>query len=136
MKFYEAIKLMPDYIGSNGRSEEEIEQAEMALRVSFAKEYRKYLEEIGLACFDGHELTGLTNTARLNVIDVTKEYRVQLGENVSSWYVIEEVGMDGIIIWQSSDGIVYGTTPNSKAIKIADSLFEYIFSNINKYIEE
>ena len=129
MKFYEAIKLMPDYIGSNGRSEEEIEQAEMALRVSFAKEYRKYLEEIGLACFDGHELTGLTNIARLNVIDVTKEYREQLGDNDSSWYVIEEVGMDGIVIWQSSDGIVYGTAPNSKAIKIADSLFEYIFKS-------
>lgn len=87
MKFYEAIKLMPDYIGSNGRSEEEIEQAEMALRVSFAKDYRLYLEEIGLAFFDGHELTGLTNTARLNVIDVTKEYREELGNMVSSWYV-------------------------------------------------
>lgn len=117
---------MPDYIGSTGRSEEEIEQAEIALGVSFAKDYREYLEEIGLACFDGHELTGLTNTARLNVIDVTKEYREQLGNNVSSWYVIEEVGMDGIIIWQSFDGIVYATTPNSKAVKIAESLLEYV----------
>jgi len=135
MKFYEAIKLMPDYIGSNGRSEEEIEQAEMALRVSFAKDYRLYLEEIGLACFDGHELTGLTNTARLNVIDVTKEYREELGNMVSSWYVVEEVGLDGIVIWQSFDGAVYATIPNSKAIKIADSLFEYIFRNTNKYKE-
>ena len=128
MKFTEAIKLMPDYIGSNGRSEEEIEQAEIDLGVSFAKDYREYLEEIGLACFDSHEFTGLTNTTRLSVVDVTKEYREQLGDKVSSWYVIEEVGLDGIIVWQSSDGIVYRTTPNSKPIKIADSLFEYIFS--------
>ena len=135
MKFTDAIKLMPDYIGSNGRSEEEIEQAEKVLGVSFAKDYRKYLEDIGLACFDGHEFTGLTNTTRLSVIDVTKEYREDLGNMVSSWYVVEEVGLDGIVIWQSFDGAVNATMPNSKAIKIADSLFEYIFRNTNKYKE-
>ena len=126
MKFSEVIKLMPDYIGSNGRSEEEIKDAEIALGVSFANDYREYLEEIGLACFDGHELTGLTKTARLNVIDVTKEYREALGNMVSSWYVVEEVGLDGIIIWQSSDGVVYATMSNSKSLKIAESLVEYI----------
>lgn len=126
MKFSEVIKLMPDYIGSNGRSEEEIKDAEIALGVSFANDYRKYLEEIGLACFDGHELTGLTKTARLNVIDVTQEYREELGNMVSSWYVVEEVGLDGIIIWQSSDGAVYATMSNSKSLKIAESLVEYI----------
>jgi hypothetical protein len=131
MKFTEAIKLMPSYIGSKGRSEEEIKQAEKVLDIYFAKDYRKYLEEIGLACFDGHEFTGLTDTTRLNVMEVTKEYREQLGDEVSSWYVIEEVGMDGIIIWQTPDGIIYGTTPSSKTVKIADSLFEYIFKRTN-----
>ena len=126
MKFTDAIKFMPDYIGSNGRSEEEIEQAEKVLGISFAKDYRDYLEEIGLACFDGHELTGLTKTARLNVIDVTKEYREELGNMVSSWYVVEEVGLDGIIIWQSSDGVVYATMSNSKSVKLAESLIEYV----------
>lgn len=126
MKFSEVIKLIPDYIGFNGRSEEEITQAELALGVSFAEDYRKYLEEIGLACFDGHELTGLTNTSRLNVIDVTKECREQFGNEVSSWYVIEEVGMDGITIWQNSDSAVYATMLNSKTVMIADSLIEYV----------
>ena len=126
MKFTDAIKLMPDYIGSKGRNEEEIEQAEKALSVSFAKDYREYLKKIGIACFDGHELTGLIKTARLNVIDVTKEYREELGNMVSSWYVVEEVGLDGIIIWQSSDGVVYATMSNSKSVKLAESLVEYI----------
>lgn len=126
MKFVEAIKMIPGYIGSNGRIEEEITEAEGELGIPFAKDYRAYLKEIGLACFDGHELTGLTKTARLNVVTVTKEQREYFDEATLSWYVIEEVGIDGIVIWQNSDGTVYAATPNSRAKIIANSLFEYI----------
>lgn len=120
------LKGMPDYIGSDGRSENEIDHAEEMLGISFAKDYRKYLEDVGLACFDGHELTGLTNTVRLNVVSVTKEQQKQSAEIYTSWYVVEEAGIDGIVIWQDADGIVYKTAPNSKAEKIANSLAEYI----------
>lgn len=122
----DTIKSMPDYIGSNGRTDEEIKQAEKELGVSFAKDYRKYLEAIGLACFDGRELTGLTKTSRLDVVSVTKEQRGKFGKSASSWYVVEEANIYGIVIWQSSDGTVYEAAPNSKAKKIADSLAEYI----------
>ena len=122
----DTIKSMPDYIGSNGRTDEEIKQAEKELEVSFANDYRKYLEKIGLACFDGRELTGLTKTARLDVVSVTKEQREKFGKSTSLWYVVEEANIYGIVIWQSSDGTVYEATPNSKAKKIADSLAEYI----------
>ncbi len=127
----DVLKGMPDYIGSNGRSEEEIVQAEKALGVSFAKDYRKYLEEIGLACFDGHELTGLTKTARLDVVSVTKEQREKFGKAISSCYVVEETNIYGIVIWQSSDGTVYEAIPNSKAKKIAKSLSKYISCRID-----
>ena len=122
----DVLKGMPDYIGSNGRNEDEISRAEKALGISFAKDYRKYLAEIGLACFDGHELTGLTKTARLNVVTVTKEMREQFGDFTMSWYVVEETNIYGIVTWQSSDGTVYEAAPNSKAKKIANSLSEYI----------
>ena len=59
----DVLKGMPDYIGANGRSEEEILHAEKALGISFAEDYREYLAKIGLACFDGHELTGLTSAS-------------------------------------------------------------------------
>ena len=117
---------MPDYIGSNGRTVEEIQQAEKALGVSFSEDYREYLEEIGLACFDGHELTGLTQTKRLDVVSITKEKREQFGSITSAWYVVEETNIFGIVIWQSSDGCIYETAPNSKAKKIASSFAEYI----------
>lgn len=120
------LKSMPGYIGSYGRSEEEIDQAEKTLEVPFAKDYLKYLEEIGLACFDGHELTGLTKTARLDVVSVTKEQREHFGEITSSWYVVEEANIYGIVIWQGSDATVYETSPTSDAKKIANSLSEYI----------
>lgn len=122
------LRNMPDYIGSSGRSSEEIELAEKELECTFFKDYRKYLEEIGLACFNGHELTGLTKEKRLDVVSVTKKQRELFGKNTFPWYVIEEANIYGIVIWQSPDGTVYATTPNSKPKKIANSLLEYIIS--------
>ena len=49
----------------------------------------------------------------------------KLNENL---YVIELLNIDGIVIWQSSDGEVYQTYPNSNPEKIANSLSEYIQS--------
>ena len=121
-----ALKSMPDYIGSNGRTDEEIDLAEKHLGCTFAEDYRGYLAEIGLACFDGHELTGLTKTERLNVVTVTAEQRKLFGEMTSTWYVIEEANIDEIVIWQDAEGTIYETSPNSKAKKIADSLAEYL----------
>lgn len=119
------LKSMPDYIGSNGRSDEEIEQAEKNLECTFAKDYRGYLAEIGLACFDGHELTGLTKTERLNVVSVTMDQRKLFGEMVSTWYVVEETNIDGIVVWQDSTGVVYETTSPAYVKITADSLCEY-----------
>ena len=45
----DVLRSMPDFIGSNGRSKEEIELAETMLEVAFARDYRNFLEEIGLA---------------------------------------------------------------------------------------
>ena len=115
-----------DYIGNNGLKEQEIDNADNMIITHFAEDYRSYLKEIGLACFDGHELTGLTKISRLNVVSVTQERRKQFGKMVASWYVIEEIGVDGIIIWQSPDGTVYETYPNAEAKRLASSLLNYI----------
>lgn len=121
----DVLRSMPDFIGSNGRSKEEIELAETMLEVAFARDYRNYLEEIGLACFDGHELTGLTKTDRLNVVTVTMEQRERFGKIASAWYVIEEANIYGIVIWQDTEGFVYEAASNAKVKKVADSLSEY-----------
>lgn len=119
------LESMPAYIGSNGRSNEEIDLAEKKLECTFAQDYHEYLSEVGLACFDGHELTGLTKTERLNVVTVTTEQRKLLGDMVSTWYVVEETNIDGIVVWQDSVGTVYETALSAQARKVASSLLEY-----------
>lgn len=121
----ETLKHAPDYIGGTGRTDAEIESAEKQLGIAFASDYRCYLKEIGLACFDGHELTGICKATRLNVVDATNAQRERYPE-ACSWYVIEETNVDGIIIWQSSKGEIYQTSPVSKARKIFDSLTDYV----------
>lgn len=122
----DTLKSIPDYIGSNGRTEENILEAESFLGVSFAVDYRQYLKMIGLASFDGHEFTGLTDITRLDVVIVTKEQRASNANIPESWYVVEETNMDGIVIWQNELGHVYQTSPSGVPQKIASSLLEYI----------
>ena len=104
----------------------QINQAEKELNVNFAKEYADYVAEFGVAIFDGHELTGLCDGKRLDVVHITQEQR-NLNKNIpDDWYVVECVDVDGIVIWQNSKGAVYAAVPNSKAKKIANSISEYI----------
>ena len=119
------IKSSLDYIGSNGRKEEEIDHAENMLRTHFAEDYRSYLKEIGLACFDGHELTGICKASRLNVVDVTLDERKRCPD-AAGWYVVEQANVDGIVIWQTPSGEVCQTMPGVSTRKICNSLTEYV----------
>ena len=74
------LKNAPEYIGGNGRTDTEIETAEKQLGIKFSPDYRCYLKDIGLACFDGHELTGICKSARLNVVDVTLLQRQRVSD--------------------------------------------------------
>lgn len=126
MRVSDAIKLLADYIGSNGRTEEEIVNAEKELDTTFANDYREYLENIGLVCFGSRELTGLTKTSRLDVVFVTKEQRL-LNQNIpGDWYVIEETHIDGIVIWQSPSGEIYQAVADMPGRKIYNTLVEYV----------
>ena len=91
----------------------------------FAADYREYVSAFGAASYCEHELTGICKSARLNVVDVTQDER-QYNSVPADWYVIEEANIDGIVIWQATDGTVYRTRPGCKADKICDSLKEYI----------
>ncbi|MBP2016117.1 SMI1/KNR4 family protein [Anaerococcus degeneri] len=121
----EILKDAPDFIGGTGRTDVEIERAEKKLGINFASDYKTYLKEIGLACFDGHELTGICEEPRLDVVCVTKDQRENNPE-APNCYVIEEANIDGIVIWQDFSGNIYMTVENSRPKLIADSLAAYI----------
>lgn len=120
------IKEKPGFRMIAGVENEKINKAEKELDVKFASEYRAYLSEFGVASFNGHELTGICNSKRLNVVDVTKEEKEIFPVGTEKLYVIERLNLDGIVIWQSSSGEIYQSIPNHKITKIAASLKEYI----------
>lgn len=124
----DVIKNKPNLYFGKGVTEGEIDSAERDLNLSFSKDYKMYLLQYGLISYDNHELTGLCNSHRLNVVCVTKEERKIHPQIPSDMYVIEQTNIDGIVIWQSSNGDIFQTAQNTMLMKIADSLAEYIQS--------
>jgi hypothetical protein len=108
-----------------GVDEELIAHAESELGVTFAKDYREYLAMFGIASADGHEFTGICKSKRLNVVYVTNEER-NYCDRPDDWYVVEDTNIDGIIIWQSSQGDVFLCQGTRSPEKIANSLSEYL----------
>ena len=124
--FYEKITGLPYFHCENGVSIEQIEKSESCLNLSFSNEYKKYLEYFGVVSVDGHELTGICKSKRLNVVDATNEYREYFKQVSELWYVIEVTNIDNIVIWQDKAGKIYQVQPASKPKKIADSLLDYL----------
>ena len=74
----------------------------------------------------GHELTGICDKKRLDVVRNTREERELNPFVPDDWYVLENAGIDGIIIWQDKTGRIYQTMPNGQKEYIANSLAEYL----------
>ena len=122
----DAFESRKSFLAGKGASPEQISQAEKQLGLSFAREYREYLSSYGIAAYDGHELTGITKSDRLNVVSVTKEAKARYASIPTDYYVVEQVGVEELIIWQNGNGEIYGCAPNYKLGKICDSLRDYI----------
>ena len=103
-----------------------IRDAEKELSLSFSSDYIEFLHNIGACiCFE-HEINGLTDTNILNVISLTKEQKALYPQTSSSWYAIEDTHMDGMIIWQDSNGCIYQAAPNDPPKKIASCLSDLL----------
>lgn len=104
----------------------QIADAELQLRISFANEYKEYLAAFGAIMADGIELTGITKSEHRNVVAQTKSEWKLNTKIPHNMYVIENTHVDGIIIWQDTNGLIYQSSPSSDAKQIARSLAEYI----------
>lgn len=126
MRLLEIIENSEKVFTYASMSYEKIQQAEKELKVSFSEEYKEYLAEYGVAIFNGHELTGLCDGKRLDVVRITCKER-EISEFVpSDWYVVENLDIDGIVIWQNQIGEVFQTSPMRDSKKIANSIAEYV----------
>ncbi len=126
MDILAALKKQPLFKSYIAGSADDITKAEEKLKLSFSAEYKRYLLKFGFATYDGHEITEICKAKRLNVVDVTLSERSITPDVPADWYVIEQLNIDGIVIWQSTSGEIFQTSPNSEPKKIYDSFVEYI----------
>ena len=125
-KIVNTIKKLPNLLPLKTASNTDIVDAELQLRINFPEEYKNYLSTFGAIIADGIELTGIAKSEHRNVVSVTKQEWV-LNTNVPhTMYVVESAGVDGIIIWQDTNGVIYQTVPGGNPKKIAESLNDYI----------
>ncbi len=108
-----------------GVSDEVISAAEQQLGVLFSEQYKSYLKECGVLSFGTHEITGLGVKGYLNVIEATTTERNLGGSFPNDCILIENVGVDGILVVMDSAGCVYEYHNATKAI-VAESFFLYI----------
>lgn len=122
----DTIQLLPQLLPLKAASITEITDAELQLRLRFSDEYKKYLSTFGAIMADGIELTGIARSEHRHVVPVTK-HEWELNPNVPhTMYVVESTGIDGIIIWQNTNGVIYQTSPNSQPKQIAMTLNDYL----------
>lgn len=122
----DVINSMEDVICGKGVKENDIEKSEIELDLKFADDYRYYAKHFGCMSIGSREFTGISKLANYSVVTITIAQK-QYNQNIpKDWYVIEQLNIDGIVIWQSSTGEIYQTSPNSDPVKICDSMAEYL----------
>lgn len=108
-----------------GVPDEVISAAEQQLGVNFPEQYKAYLKEYGVLSFGTHEIAGLGINGYLNVVEATTTERNLGGFFPNDCILIENVGVDGILVVMDSAGYVYECHNGIKAM-VAESFFSYI----------
>lgn len=127
-KITEVISNLENLLTLKPGNMEDIENIEIELALPLADEYKEYLLKFGAIMADDVELTGIAKSKTRDVVQVTKREWEANNKIKHNLYVVENVGIDGIIVWQDVSGKVYESRPNHGAVKIADSLAEYLES--------
>lgn len=127
-KIIDAIKGLNNLLPLKPATVEDIGNVEIELALPLSEEYKEYLKNYGAIMADDVELTGIAKSKNRNVIQVTQREWAANNKIKHNLYVVENVGIDGIIIWQDSSGKIYESRPNHGVTKIADSLAAYLES--------
>lgn len=127
MNIIEKIKKIDDLniISNNGASEEQILRAEKRLELKFPEEYKNYVKEFGAISFLGNEWTGLNIDGYLNVVNMTEEERALNEFFPKKYFVIENIGVDRMLIISNEKGEIY-TIQYNKIKFLCNSLSEYL----------
>ena len=108
------LRAQPAFISIKAPTAQEVTQAEQSLGVTFAADYRDYVAALGVASYEGHELTGVCPFPRLSVVSVTQQERAANPAIPSAWYVLEQTNIDDLVIWQDASGAGYQAIPGRR----------------------
>lgn len=131
-KIIQIVNSLPNLLPLRPADENQINDAENRLRISFTEEYKEYLAEFGAILAEGIELSGIAKSDHRNVVALTqKEWSIN-PKVPHNMYVIENTYMDGIVVWQDTGGVIYQSRPSMEPTKLADSLSDYLRSRMEQ----
>ncbi|WP_373079046.1 SMI1/KNR4 family protein [Fusobacterium varium] len=110
---------------SKGSTDLQIEDAQKKLEILFPKDYIEILKTYGAISFYGTEWTGLNVDEYIDVIACTLNARIYSKEFPAKMFVLEELGIENILILCDEEGNIY-SWKGGEHKKIADSLVEYL----------
>lgn len=122
----ERIKEKTKLYHAAGCSVEQIIAAERQLGLRFSDEYRNYVLQYGAISFGAHEFTGLNVDAYIDVIAVTKQEREARDRFPLDCIVVQQLGIEGLILVQDEDGVVYQLDETDQRKYVADSFAAYL----------
>jgi hypothetical protein len=125
----DVFRSFEDFVSMNGASDTEVEKAQQELSVTFAEDYKEYLRAFGSASANGHEFTGIIQSKRLSVVEATKNAKAKNPCLPKNLYLIEDTGIDRILIWQDEKGILYQTVGTNNPEPLKGSFAEYVSSD-------
>ena len=116
----------------SGDYSNKVVKAEQDLGLSFAEDFREFLLSFGQTNIENHEITGVVLDNFLNVVVATMDERQYTHSDTQNMYVIENLGFDGLVIWQNTSGEIFQTIPDKlvKPEKIYNTLVEYFKNEV------
>ena len=123
----EKINKIEKLYHTEGCSFKQIKEAQLELGITFSDEYIDIIKKYGAISFYGTEWTGLNVGGYLNVVSATKQEREMNSAFPLDCFVLENQGIDGLIVICNEKGEVFS---------IQYSKIEKIYSSISDYLDE
>ena len=126
MNIIEEIKAIPNLSHLSGCKTSQIKSAQKELGLDFPDEYVEYVKQFGAISFAETEWTGLNVEGYFNVVTATLKER-KIDKNFpQGYFVLENLGIEGLLTIVNSNGSVYSYQSQGKPKMICKSLSEYL----------
>lgn len=124
-KIVEKLNAIPNLFHLTGCVTSQIKEAQKSLNLEFPAEYIEYVKTFGAVSFYGTEWTGLNVEGNLNVVTATKQERLLDSNFPNNCFVVENVGIDGVLTLMGQNGKIYAYQQGKKGL-LCDTLCEYL----------